>query len=158
MKPFRAIEIAEPGWYFWAEPGEAFANDPLLLEFREDGVISARKARTRPVHFIYSVDDCPGLFLGPITPQLIQGSREPAESATVRGGVMRYQVCRTSLNPFSDDPPCAGAEKDPRGENDERTWWMEIPDLHAFVDEHGSVILRRGQGCCVVEIYDDFRE
>ena len=43
-----------------------------------------------------------------------------------------------------------------------REWVVEIPDLAAFVREHGQCVIKwdatRADPCLVVEIYDDCRE
>lgn len=49
-----------------------------------------------------------------------------------------------------------GYEKEP-----EEVWVCEIPDLHAFVEKYGKIILMKPsvkEGYWMIEIYDDFRE
>ena len=45
--------------------------------------------------------------------------------------------------------------------NPDKVWVCDIPDLHAFVERYGRIILEKPnnrEGLWEIEIYDDYRE
>jgi len=87
---------------------------------------------------------------------------------------MLYLITRTSYDvlyfdtyqELADTPPIAGAFlKEGFGpcpicsEIGTHRWVLDIPDLHDFVEEHGAIVLSKGErDLFEVEVYDTYRE